>query len=198
MKKFIALTAALILLSGCNFLQSSNVTDEEKAKPESKEPFAREQVNIDYDNSLIAFKGGKGGVIKHEGKFEKFTVDVMLDAAEPTNIEKAKIATKIDITSMSTDNQKVTDHLLNEDFFASETYPEAQFVSSSITKKDGNSYAVTGDLTLKDTTKPVTLNAEITHDGVYCEHDLDSHNFGIGNENGTDQIVPMTFKLLFK
>ena len=52
-------------------------------------------------------------------------------------------------------------HLRSADFFDVETYPEITFVSTDVTR-DGDDWAITGDLTIKGVTKPITLDFEST------------------------------------
>jgi polyisoprenoid-binding protein YceI len=53
------------------------------------------------------------------------------------------------------------EHLRGEDFFHTDEYPSISFVATSIEPKAESSYAVTGDLTMKGITKPITLDASI-------------------------------------
>ena len=97
-------------------------------------------------NGTIAIK--EGTLALNDGKLAagKFVIDT-------TSI---KI---LDITDPAT-NAQFAGHLASEDFFASEKYPEALFVVTSVEQKK-NSYRVIGDLTIKDITHPVTLNANL-------------------------------------
>ena len=52
-------------------------------------------------------------------------------------------------------------HLRSGDFFDVETYPEITFVSTDV-ERDGDDWAITGDLTIKDVTKPITIDFEST------------------------------------
>ena len=98
---------------------------------------------------------------------------------------------------MVTDSDGLTDHLLNPDFFESETYPEATFTSTNIQKQSDDQYVVEGELTMKGVTQPVTLNTQLTNEFLYAEYDLNRLDFGIGEEGAVDTIVPMTFKMVF-
>ena len=53
------------------------------------------------------------------------------------------------------------EHLRGEDFFQTDQYPTISFVATSIESKGDSGYAVTGDLTMKGVTKPITLDASI-------------------------------------
>ncbi len=59
-------------------------------------------------------------------------------------------------------NAKLLGHLKSEDFFAVEKFPSATFVTTSVTSKGGGNYEVTGNLTIKGITNPVTFPATVT------------------------------------
>lgn len=56
---------------------------------------------------------------------------------------------------------RLSGHLKSDDFFAVETYPEAKFVVTSAAREAGNTYLVTGNLTVKGKTAPVTFPVEV-------------------------------------
>jgi len=72
----------------------------------------------------------------------------------------------IDMDSMTlTDepaNEGLMNHLRSDDFFSVDTYPTSTFTLTSANQLDGNNYEVTGDLTIKGITQPVTFPAVIT------------------------------------
>ncbi len=60
-------------------------------------------------------------------------------------------------------NKRLVDHLKSEDFFAVNTYPHSQFVITSTKNKSANEYEVTGNLTIKGKTHPVTFPVSVTN-----------------------------------
>ena len=80
---------------------------------------------------------------------------LVLDPAKPS-------ATKIDVTfamdKMSTTSDHFSTHLMSKELFESATYPTARFVSTGVTV-NGNKATIMGTLTIKNITKPVTLDA---------------------------------------
>ncbi|HZH73039.1 MAG TPA: YceI family protein [Mariniphaga sp.] len=56
-------------------------------------------------------------------------------------------------------NKKLTGHLKSDDFFSVENHPKARLEIKNAVKKAGNNYTVTGDLTIKNITHPVTFDA---------------------------------------
>lgn len=62
-------------------------------------------------------------------------------------------------------NAKLVGHLKNDDFFSTDKFPVAKLVITSVKPEAGNKYSVTGNLTIKGITKPVTFPAEATVSG---------------------------------
>ena len=66
------------------------------------------------------------------------------------------------MASIDTRNEQRDGHLRSDDFFDVETYPKLTFVSTSVEQTDEETLRVTGDLTIKGTTKPVTIDFTFT------------------------------------
>ena len=82
----------------------------------------------------------------------------MVDTADPA---ASKVDVKIQATSVDTGVADRDGHLRSADFFDVENYPEITFVSTGV-ERDGDDWAITGDLTIKDVTKPITIDFEST------------------------------------
>jgi len=80
-------------------------------------------------------------------------------ASEGDDFEGANVSFEAEIGSIDTGNTDRDNHLKSGDFFDAEQFPKVTFESTSVTK-DGDDYILNGNLTIKDTTKPVKLNAE--------------------------------------
>src|SRR5690606_40446727 len=87
--------------------------------------------------------------------FLYFTAEVKAD--DLLDLTTAKVVFKLDGNSINTRNQLRDKHLKSDDFFDVPNYPTIDFISTFITKNE-DSYKVTGDLTIKDITKPVTFD----------------------------------------
>ncbi|WP_337970557.1 YceI family protein, partial [Virgibacillus salexigens] len=74
------------------------------------------------------------------------------------DLTDSKVEVTIDVNSIDTRNKDRDDHLLSADFFDAANHPNITFAASSITKKSSTIYDITGDLTIRGTTKPVTLD----------------------------------------
>ncbi|MFA5418121.1 MAG: YceI family protein [Bacteroidales bacterium] len=91
------------------------------------------------------------------GKFTDFTGTIASDNEDFTN---ANIEFYIEVKSINTENSDRDDHLRGTDFFDAEKYPQITFVSTSFTKKSGNNYALSGNLTMHGVTKSVSFDVK--------------------------------------
>ncbi len=104
-----------------------------------------------------------GFAVKHmmistvKGKFTDFDATVSLD---PSNIEAASVEATIDVGSIQTGEAQRDAHLKSADFFDAETHPKMVFKSKSV-KRNGGEVAATGDLTIGDTTREITLKGSM-------------------------------------
>jgi polyisoprenoid-binding protein YceI len=73
------------------------------------------------------------------------------------DITKAKVNATIDVKSISTRVEKRDEHLKTDDFLDVANHPTMTFVSTAITPAAGGKYNMTGNLTIRGTTKPVTF-----------------------------------------
>ncbi|CAN5765883.1 YceI family protein [soil metagenome] len=81
-------------------------------------------------------------------------------------VEEANAEVTIPVSSIGTGVEKRDDHLRSEDFLDMESHPDIEFRSSGIEgtfKKAGDTFKLRGDLTIRGTTKPVTL--DVTYEG---------------------------------
>ena len=114
---------------------------------------------LDPTHSRLGFTARHAMVTKVRGSFEEFEAKAHLDFEDPT---KSTAEVTFQIASISTGQKQRDEHLRTNDFFDAPTYPTGRFVSTSVTKVDDDTYELTGDLTLKDITKPVTITWEYT------------------------------------
>jgi polyisoprenoid-binding protein YceI len=89
------------------------------------------------------------------GKFKDF--DVTLKAPEKDFFD-ASVQAVITTASIDTENENRDNHLRSDDFFNAQQFPEMTFVSTSMKKISDTEYVLSGNLTIRDVTKPVTFN----------------------------------------
>ncbi len=112
---------------------------------------------IDYSHSTIEFVARHLMIARVRGQFDKFTGDVNLDEANPAN---TTVSVKVETASINTREQNRDAHLRSADFFDSENTPYLTFESRKVEVLDDNHAALTGDLTIRGTTRPITLKVE--------------------------------------
>ena len=112
---------------------------------------------IDPTHSRIGFVARHAMVSKVRGSFNEFEGSGYFDAENPTN---SRLALSIQAASIDTRNADRDGHLKSNDFFDMEAYPQITFASTAVEQTDAETYRVTGDLTIKGTTKPVTVDFE--------------------------------------
>ncbi len=111
---------------------------------------------VDTTHSEVQFKVKHLVISTVTGTFNKFYAEL---EAEKDDFTDAKIAFSADIDSIDTNNAQRDAHLKSDDFFNAEKFPQMTFKSSSLEKSNGK-YALKGDLTIRDITKPVELEVE--------------------------------------
>lgn len=121
------------------------------------------QWTVDQSHSSVGFEVKHMMVSKVKGEFDSYTAEV--EAADLTDLTTASIAFKFDVASINTRSGDRDNHLKSADFFDAEKFPAIEFKSTNITKS-GDDYQVTGNLTIKDVTKPVTFDVEFGGKGT--------------------------------
>jgi len=90
------------------------------------------------------------------GRFTQFTGTVELD---DNDITRSKVRAEIVAASISTNEAKRDAHLRSADFFDAENYPTITFKSTKVQPKGDEDFLITGDLTIRGATHPVTFKA---------------------------------------
>jgi len=118
---------------------------------------------IDPGHSRIGFVARHAMVTKVRGSFNEFDGSGSFDNENPG---ASHLQLTIKAASIDTRNADRDAHLRSNDFFDMETYPEISFVSTAVEQVDAENYRVTGDLSIKGVTKPVTIDFEYSGTAV--------------------------------
>jgi len=110
---------------------------------------------IDQAHSAIEFKIKHLVVSTVGGSFKKF--DATVESSQD-DFSDAKITFEADVDSISTGQEQRDGHLKSDDFFNAATYPKITFTSTEIKKINSENYNLTGNLTIRDNTHPITLH----------------------------------------
>ena len=113
---------------------------------------AADTFKIDPVESSVVFSVTYG-VSNFYGRFNDVSGTVVLDKADPS---KSSIELTIPVESVDTHNEKRDQHLKSPDFFNAKQFPVMTFKSKKV-ESSGDTYNLTGELTLHGVTKPLTL-----------------------------------------
>jgi len=116
------------------------------------------EYGLDDHHAYISFTYSHIGYSTPHIGFRNFDANLTLDSENPQNSE---IEVVIDTTSIDSRVDEFNGHLRGSNFFDTDNYPQATFKSTSIEGTGEDTFNVTGDLTIKDVTKSVTLEATL-------------------------------------
>jgi len=111
---------------------------------------------LDTAHSRLGFVARHAVVTKVRGQFTDWSATAHIDTADPAS---SSVTVTINPASVSTGSPDRDGHLTSADFFDVANFPEWKFVSTQVSR-DGSEWTITGDLTIKDTTLPVTIEFE--------------------------------------
>lgn len=112
---------------------------------------------IDAAHSTAVFKVRHLVISTVIGKFTSLHSTVTTDGDD---VSTAEVEFAIDATSIDTGIPDRDAHLRSNDFFNAEAFPQIRFKSTKLEKVDDENYKVTGDLTIRDITKSITVDVE--------------------------------------
>lgn len=118
---------------------------------------------LDPTHSRIGFVARHAMVTKVRGSFNEFEGTGFFD---PEDGARSHLRLTVKAASIDTRNDDRDAHLRSNDFFDMAEYPEISFVSTEVDQLDETNYRVTGDLTIKGVTRPVTVDFEYTGSSV--------------------------------
>ncbi len=118
---------------------------------------AKIQWSTDEAHSQVQFKVRHMMVSNVVGEFNQFEAKV---ETEEDDFSTAKATFTAPVDSIETKNKQREEHLKSADFFDAEHHPNISFKSTEVKQLDDNHYEMIGELTMRSTTKPVTLQVE--------------------------------------
>ena len=120
------------------------------------ETLATTKWTLDPAHSEVQFKVKHLMISNVTGTFTELGAEVELQGDD---LADAKVDFRANVNSVDTGSADRDKHLKSADFFDADHFPKLEFRSTS-SSKSGDAYTVTGDLTIKNVTKPVTLKVE--------------------------------------
>jgi polyisoprenoid-binding protein YceI len=111
---------------------------------------------IDPTHSSVEFVGRHLMITKVRGRFPEVSGTITIDEVP----ERSHVEVEIDVATLDTGNAQRDEHLRSPDFFHAEQHPSISFRSTKVEPGKAGAWAMTGDLTVRDVTRPVTLQVE--------------------------------------
>lgn len=114
---------------------------------------------VDRAHTRIGFRARHAMVTTVRGSFTDFAGTAHLDVADPS---ASGVVLRIRTASIDTGQADRDAHLRSADFFDADAHPEIVFASTAVEEVREGVYRVTGDLTIKDVTRPTSVDFELT------------------------------------
>ena len=189
--KTLTVIVPLLLAAAC----SNPAADQPKAvtgeaAPAASAPVGGQKYLITPQHCKIEFVGSKV-TGSENGSFEKFSGEINYLGTP----EKSRVRITIDLTSVKTNADKLTEHLKTADFFDVAKYPQATFESTEIRAggEKGATHTITGNLQLHGVTKSISFPATIgvTPDAITVESSfaINRKDFGINYAGQADNLI---------
>jgi polyisoprenoid-binding protein YceI len=118
---------------------------------------------IDPAHSEVGFSIRHMMVSSTRGRFSDVSGTITLDERDPA---RSGVAVQIGVASVDTREERRDAHLRSADFFDAETWPTIAFRSTKVEPLGGDRLRVSGDLTIRDVTRPVNFEAEYNGRGT--------------------------------
>lgn len=161
MQKFLIPAAALIAIAG-----GTVVVAQMPASPPGSKDVAKVTggtYKVDGGHTQVVFAWDHMGFSNNAGTIAEPTGTLTLDKANPA---ASKVSVEFAIANLRTGVTKLDEHLMKADFFDAAKFPTATFVSTGVKPEGATGATISGNLTIKGVTKPVTLDAEFYGAGV--------------------------------
>jgi polyisoprenoid-binding protein YceI len=113
---------------------------------------------IDPSHSHVGFVVRHAMVSKVRGSFTDFEGSGYFDAEDPS---RSHLELVVSVASIDTNSADRDAHLRSPDFFDVDRFPHMRFVSTGVERTGDGTYRVTGDLTIRDVTRPVQVDFEL-------------------------------------
>lgn len=181
--RLILAAAAALTLAACNQPAETPATTEAPAV-EVNAPTG--EYALDPNHSTVTVRAQHFGLANYTLRFNKITGTLNFNAETPA---QSTIQATVDVTSLDTPytgNRDFDSELQNSSWLDSASFATATFASTAVEQTGPNTARVTGDLTLRGQTHPVTL--DVTYDGSHSPHPMGMQVSSIGfSARGTFQ-----------
>lgn len=118
----------------------------------------KERFELDPHHTVIGFTAKHLGVTTVRGSFTGYRGSFEADRAD---LKDAVGELTVEVSSVSTGSAQRDGHLVSADFFDAEKFPVMTWRLTGVESEGGDDFLVHGDLTIKETTRPITLKARL-------------------------------------
>ena len=112
---------------------------------------------IDIDHSVARFSIRHFMIANVVGLFSKMSGLILFD---PPDLTRLSVEAEVEVRSLTTGHAERDEHLLSPDYFEAATYPKILFKGTKVEPVTKTHFKITGQLTMKGVTNPVTLEAD--------------------------------------
>ncbi len=141
---------------------------------------------LDQTHAELGFSAKHMMVATVKGRFTGVDAEIHIDEEQP---EASRVRAVVDAATITTNNDERDAHLKSADFLDVEQFPHLVFQSTSVRKTGDDEVELTGDLTIRDVTRPVVLKGEFTgpiaspwgdrRAGFSLNGEIDREDFGL-------------------
>jgi polyisoprenoid-binding protein YceI len=199
MKKIAVAFIALMVLVGCGTTDQTNVETPVSASVQTEVAqtttlTSMESKNlvdievssaVNLDESIVEWKGGKIVAGDHWGTVKIQSADLEFDDKKITTGTVVIDMNSMTVTDLKGSGaKKLIDHFMNDDFFAVEAHPQAVMEFNEVDYTSETTATASGNLTIKDITKPVTFDFIVDENKFMAELVLDRTDWNIRYGSG--------------
>ena len=148
-------------------------------------PIEKEKKEVKVDESTVTWKGYKV-TGSHEGTIALESGFLTMDNGELVGGEFVVDMSTLSNTDLEGDSKgKLEGHLKSDDFFGVMKHPTAKLAFTSVKLMNKNSYTVTGNLTIKETTKPITFVVSVYENKATATMKVDRAEYDVRYGSGS-------------
>ncbi len=148
-------------------------------------PIEKEKKEVKVSESTVTWKGYKV-TGSHEGTIDLKSGYLEMDGDKLIGGQFVVDMTSISNSDLDGDSKgKLEGHLKSDDFFGVANHPTAKLVFTSVEPMNKNSYTVTGNLTIKETTKPITLVVSVYENKATATMKVDRAEYDVRYGSGS-------------
>jgi polyisoprenoid-binding protein YceI len=133
------------------------------AQPTMQVPIPQQRLVLDAAHTQVAFSANRFGFNNTLGRFDTIAGEVVLDQTFP---ERSSVNATIQVASLSSGNATRDEHLKGANWLNAAEFPTMTFRSTRVTRTGDQTADVTGEMTIKGVTQPVTLHVTLNRVGA--------------------------------